>query len=124
MLSDVAVNGGLKVDDRAKDATADTLEVRAEKKPSTALSQDAEVGMKCKTHGGCRTSQACTFRCLLAAQLSRTTWISQPAGTPASIVLRQQMNSDDDDAACSGPGCRQMHSVTPSGNLQYLMIFI
>ena len=39
----------------------------AEKKPSTALIQEAEVGVKWKTHRGCRSSQARTLGCLWVA---------------------------------------------------------
>jgi hypothetical protein len=41
--------------------------VSLEKKPSTALSQDAEVGVKWKWNRGCRSSQARTFGCLCVA---------------------------------------------------------
>ena len=37
------------------------------KNPSTALSQDAEVGVKWKWNRGCRSSQARTFGCLCVA---------------------------------------------------------
>ena len=37
------------------------------KKPSTALSQEHEVGVKWKTKRSCRSSQARTFGCLCAA---------------------------------------------------------
>ena len=40
------------------------LRERAEKKPSTALSQEAEVGVKRKVQGGWRASQARTLGCL------------------------------------------------------------
>ena len=38
--------------------------VSAEKKVSTALSQEPEVGVKWKVQRGCRSSQAATFGCL------------------------------------------------------------
>jgi hypothetical protein len=38
--------------------------VRAEKKPSTAFSHEAEVGVKWKVQRGCRASQAITLGCL------------------------------------------------------------
>ena len=37
------------------------------KKPSTALSQDAEVGVKWKVHRGCRANHCRTFGCLWVA---------------------------------------------------------
>ena len=37
------------------------------KKPSTALSQEAEVGVKWKWNLGCRSSQARTLGCLCVA---------------------------------------------------------
>jgi hypothetical protein len=43
------------------------LRVRAEKKPSTALIQEAEVGVKWNTQRGCRSSQARTLGCLWVA---------------------------------------------------------
>jgi hypothetical protein len=38
--------------------------VRVAKKPSTAFSQEQEVGVKWKVQRGCRASQARTFGCL------------------------------------------------------------
>ena len=43
------------------------LRVRMEKKPSTALSQEADVGVKWNTQRGCLASQATTFGCLWVA---------------------------------------------------------
>ena len=37
------------------------------KKPSTALSQDAEVGVKWNVQRGCRASHFCTLGCLWVA---------------------------------------------------------
>ncbi len=37
------------------------------KKPATALSQDAEVGVKWKVQRGCRASHFCTLGCLWVA---------------------------------------------------------
>jgi hypothetical protein len=67
MLSDVAVDGSLQVDERAENPRFDRRRVRVEKKPSTALSQDALVGVKRKVQRGWRTSQACTLGCLCVA---------------------------------------------------------
>src|SRR5512132_3585312 len=44
------------------------------KKPSTALSQEAEVGVKWKVQRGWRASQARTLGCLWLPYLSSTTW--------------------------------------------------
>jgi len=41
--------------------------VSFEKKPSTALSQEPDFGVKWKVQRGCRTSQALTFGCLWLA---------------------------------------------------------
>src|SRR6202021_1050250 len=45
------------------------------KNPSTALSQEHEVGVKWKTKRGWRSSQARTLGCLGAAWLSRMRWM-------------------------------------------------
>ena len=52
MLSDVAADGILEIGDRFEDAASDLPAGNDRKKPSTALSQDAEVGVKWKTHRG------------------------------------------------------------------------
>ena len=52
VLVDVAVDCGLEVNDGFEDAPPDTAPVRAEKKFSTALSHEAEVGVKWNTHRG------------------------------------------------------------------------
>jgi hypothetical protein len=57
-LGDVAFDGGLKIGRRR---------VSVEKKPSTALSQEAEVGVKVKVQRRWRVSQARTFGCLWLA---------------------------------------------------------
>jgi hypothetical protein len=41
--------------------------VSLEKKPSTALSQEQDFGVRCKTKRGYRASQALTLRCLWAS---------------------------------------------------------
>jgi hypothetical protein len=45
--------------------------VSVAKKPSTALSQDADVGVKWKVHRGCRASHWRTFGCLWVAYCPR-----------------------------------------------------
>ena len=52
VLGKIGVDSGLQVDDRAEDAAADALPVIFEKKLSTALSQEAEVGVKWKIQRG------------------------------------------------------------------------
>ena len=52
VLGKVSVDGVLQVDDRMEDAAADALPVIFEKKLSTALSQEAEVGVKWKIRRG------------------------------------------------------------------------
>jgi hypothetical protein len=56
---DVAGNRAFEVFDRAKDALR-LCQVSLEKKPSTALSQEQEVGVKWNVHRGCSASQAST----------------------------------------------------------------
>ena len=46
MLGEVGVDRGLQIGERVEDAATDALRVILEKKFSTALSQDAEVGVK------------------------------------------------------------------------------
>ena len=53
-LGEVAVDGGLEVDDRAE--TFGVPLVRVAKKVSTAFSQEQEVGVKWKVQRGCRSS--------------------------------------------------------------------
>ena len=67
VLGQVNVDGGLEVGDRAEHATADAWRVILEKKFSTALSQEAEVGVKWKVQRGWRDSQADTLGCLWVA---------------------------------------------------------
>ena len=43
-----------------EDASVEALPVSLEKKPSTALSQEQEVGVKWNVHRGCSASQAST----------------------------------------------------------------
>ena len=66
-LGEVAVDGGLEVDDGAEDAALQRRLVSVAKKVSTALSQEQEVGVKWKVKRGWRASQAITFGCLWAA---------------------------------------------------------
>jgi len=66
-FSDEAVDGGLKLDNRCEDAAFEALPVSLANKPSTALTQEQEVGVKWKVKRGCRASQAVTFGCLWVA---------------------------------------------------------
>ena len=52
VFGDVTVDGGLRVDERMEDLRLSSRRVSAEKKPSTALSQDALVGVKWKVQRG------------------------------------------------------------------------
>jgi hypothetical protein len=52
VVGDEAVDGGLQVDDAPEDAALEARLVRMAKKPSTALSQLAEVGVKWKVRRG------------------------------------------------------------------------
>lgn len=67
MLGEEAVDGGLEVDDGSDTPFLRRRRVSLAKKPSTALNQDAEVGVKWKAQRGCRSSQARTLACLWAA---------------------------------------------------------
>ena len=67
MFIEVAVDGSLQIDDGAEDPRRRRLRVRAEKKFSTALSQELEVGVKWKVQRGSRMSQAWTLGCLRVA---------------------------------------------------------
>src|SRR5262249_46557214 len=93
VLGEIAVDGGLKVDDRAEHATLEPSLGEGGKKFSTALSQEQEVGVKCKVQRGWRASQARTFGCLWGAELSSLAWLRVPAGTARSIALRKRMSS-------------------------------
>jgi hypothetical protein len=62
-LGEEAVDGGLEVDDEAEDAAFQARLDSLAKKPSTALSQEHEVGVKWKTKRSCRSSQARTDAC-------------------------------------------------------------
>ena len=64
VLGDVVGDCGLEFDDRAKTPRFSRRRVSAEKKVSTALSQEPEVGVKWKVHRGCRASHCITLGCL------------------------------------------------------------
>lgn len=58
MFLKVAFDGSLKVNDAVKAPRRSRCRVRIEKKPSTALSEVAELGVKCKVHREWRPGQA------------------------------------------------------------------
>src|SRR6185437_4117832 len=64
-LGDEAVDGDLQINDRSEHAALEALARELGEKPSTALSQDAEVGVKWNVQRGCRASHWRTFGCLL-----------------------------------------------------------
>ena len=67
-LFDEAVDGGLELEDRAgRQPRRKPHLVSLTKKPSTALSQEQEVGVKWKTKRRWRSSHALTFGCLCVA---------------------------------------------------------
>jgi hypothetical protein len=66
-LFDEAVDGGLQIDDGPEHAAFEPAPSKLAKKPSTASSHDAEVGVKWRTKRGCRASHAITFGCLWVA---------------------------------------------------------
>jgi hypothetical protein len=65
-LGEEAGDGRLKFDG-SEDATLRRRLASLAKKPSTALGDDAAVGVKWMVQRGCRASQARTFGCLCAA---------------------------------------------------------
>jgi len=68
MIDDEAVDGGLEIDDAPlKTPRLRRRLVRMAKKPSTALSQLAEVGVKWNIQRGRRPSQSITLGCLWVA---------------------------------------------------------
>jgi hypothetical protein len=52
VLDEISIDGGLQGGDRVKDTAADALRVILEKKFSTALRQELEVGVKWKVQRG------------------------------------------------------------------------
>ena len=56
VLAEIAVDRGLEVDQRAEDTALQAPAVSVAKKPSTALAQEHEVGVKWKVQRGCRAS--------------------------------------------------------------------
>ena len=59
VLGEVAVDGGLQVDERVEDAAPEAPPGElGRRSSSTALSQEPEVGVKWKVQRGCRSSQA------------------------------------------------------------------
>ena len=58
--------GGLQLDNRCEDATLEALSSLANR-PSTALAQEQEVGVKWKVTRGWRASQPRTLGCLWVA---------------------------------------------------------
>jgi hypothetical protein len=63
-FSDEAVDDRLEIDDGAEDTTFQATSAELGEEPSTALSQEHEVGVKWKTKRGWRSSQARTLGCL------------------------------------------------------------
>ena len=66
-LVEIAVDGGLEVDDRSEHAALQASLGQGAKKVSTTLSHEHEVGVKWKVTRGWRASQAITLGCLWAA---------------------------------------------------------
>ena len=66
-LGDEAVDGDLQINDDWNTPRLRRWRVSLAKKPSTALSQDAEVGVKWNVQRGCRASHCRTFGCLWVA---------------------------------------------------------
>jgi len=66
-FGEVSVDGGLEIDDALEHATLGRRLVNLAKEPSTALSHEADVGVKWKWKRLCRSSQARTLGCLCVA---------------------------------------------------------
>ena len=56
MVIEEAIDRGLQVDDGSEDAALKPALCQVAKKPSTALSQEADVGVKWSVHRGWRSS--------------------------------------------------------------------
>lgn len=69
------------------------LFVSLAKNPSTAFSQEADVGVKWKLQRGWRSSQRITSGVLCVETLSNTTCTTFPAGMSRSSAFRNRMNS-------------------------------
>ena len=67
VIVEEAVDCGLEVGDGPEDAALERRLVRTAKKPSTALSHEADVGVKWKDQRGWRASHRRTAGCLWAA---------------------------------------------------------
>jgi hypothetical protein len=67
VLRDEAIDGGFKVVDGSEDAAHQAPAREFGEEPSTALSQDAEVGVKWKVQRGWQASHARTLGCLWVA---------------------------------------------------------
>ena len=67
VLIEEPVDGGLQIDNRRKDTAFQSALCELGEKPSMALSQDAEVGVKWKVQRGWRVSHWRTLGCLWVA---------------------------------------------------------
>jgi len=67
MLLDEEIDGGLQIDDAMEDAALEAAPGKFDEKPSTALSQEEDVGVKWKVKRLCRPRHSRTFGCLCAA---------------------------------------------------------
>ncbi len=63
-LGNEAFDGGLQLDDGAEHTAFEPSLGHPGENPSTALSQEQDVGVKWNCQRGCRSSQAITFGCL------------------------------------------------------------
>ena len=64
VIVEEAIDRGLEVGDGSEDSRLRRRLARVAKKPSTALSQEAEVGVKWKVHRGLRANHWRTTVCL------------------------------------------------------------
>ena len=96
VIFEEAVDRGLQVNNRSKNTALDLRFVRVAKKPSTALSQDADVGVKWSVRARMTLLEPSPNIGMLVGGVGacrRWHWIVLPAGTCFSMTLRKRMNS-------------------------------
>lgn len=89
-IADVVSDGVLQAGTDLKAPQRMRLRVIAEKKPSTAWIQYADLGARWKTQRGWPASHCWNFRCAQVAQWSRMAWITVPAWPARSTASRKR----------------------------------
>ena len=93
VFGEVAVDRGLEIEDGSEDAALNRRLVSLAKKPSTALSQDAEVGVKWNVQRGCRAKPSPDFGVLVGGVIVED-HVDQPAGRDVALeAFRKRINS-------------------------------